>query len=124
MNILLAEDDHHIATIAKMTLENIGKHQVTHVENGEEALKIILDKDFDVILLDEMMPIMNGLKVCEEFRRRSSKKTPVIFLSAKSQHEDLKLFKQMGDGFIAKPFDPVTICQTIENIVHEYQGKK
>ncbi|MCB9025485.1 MAG: response regulator [Bdellovibrionaceae bacterium] len=117
MKILLAEDDKHISTIAKLTLENIGKHQVTHVDNGEDALNSAINEKYDVILLDEMMPKMNGLKVCEEIRLKVSNPPPIIFLSAKSQTQDIEKFKNVGNGYIAKPFDPMTLCQQILDIV-------
>ena len=117
MKILLAEDDKNISTIAKMTLENIGKHEVLHVDNGESALEKALNEKFDLILLDEMMPKMNGLKVCEEIKAKNSEHPPVIFLSAKSQSDDIEKFKALGNGFIAKPFDPMTLCQKINEIL-------
>ena len=119
MNILLAEDDPNISTIAKLTLESIGQHKVTLAEDGEMALKLALEQDFDLILLDEMMPKLNGMKVCVEYKMRAAKPTPVIFLSAKSQQEDIEQFKQIALGFIAKPFDPATLCQTISAILED-----
>ena len=117
MKILLAEDDPNISTIAKLTLESIGQHQVTHVENGELALEQALTGNYELILLDEMMPKMNGLKVCAEYKSQSSNPTPIIFLSAKSQSEDVSKFEENGLGFIAKPFDPATLCQQIEALL-------
>lgn len=122
MKILLAEDDIHISTIAKLTLENLGQHQVVHVDNGEAALTKALTESFDVILLDEMMPKMNGLKVCEEIKSQADNPPPIIFLSAKSQAQDVELFKKLGSGYIAKPFDPMTLCQKISEIVSSSGG--
>ena len=119
MKILLAEDDINISTIAKMTLEQMGKHEVVHVDNGEDALNKALNEKFDVILLDEMMPKMNGLKVCEEYLKQCQEQIPVIFLSAKSQTDDIKKFTELGNGFIAKPFDPITLCQQIDDILEK-----
>lgn len=123
MKILLAEDDKHISTIAILTLENIGKHQVIHADNGEEALTKALNEKFDVILLDEMMPKMNGLKVCEEIKNKIQNPPPIIFLSAKSQAQDIEEFIRRGNGFIAKPFDPMTLCQQILDIVTKTGSK-
>ncbi len=117
MKILLAEDDINISTIAKMTLENIGQHNVTHVDNGEDALTEALKNTYDVILLDEMMPKMNGIKVCENINANPEMQSPVIFLSAKSQKSDVELFTALGTGFISKPFDPMTLCQQIDDIL-------
>ncbi|MCB0407301.1 MAG: response regulator [Bdellovibrionales bacterium] len=121
MNILLAEDDPNISTIAKLALEQIGGHKVTHVDNGEKALKLILEQgsDFDVILLDEMMPGLNGVRVCQEYLKAVSTPQPVIFLSAKSQSSDIKEFLELGKGFIPKPFDPMQLNPLIENILNK-----
>jgi two-component system response regulator ResD len=118
VNILLAEDDHNIATIAVMALETFGGHTVVHVDNGERAYSLASQTQFDLILLDEMMPKMNGLKVCKELLKKGLK-TPIIFLSAKSQSTDISLFESLGSGFIPKPFDPSTLCEEIEKILAE-----
>lgn len=126
MRILLAEDDPNISTIAKMALEQIGGHQVTHVENGEEALELALaaGPDYDVILLDEMMPGLNGLAVCRQYFAETTDRSPVIFLSAKSQAADIQEFKDLGDGFIPKPFDPMILCQSIQEVLDRVKSEK
>ncbi len=118
MKILLAEDDPNISLIAKMTLETMAGHDVTAVDNGEDAYHLALKEPFDVILLDEMMPKMNGLKVCQELRKMHLK-TPVIFLSARSQMTDKETFESVGTGFIPKPFDPLTLNEKIHEILKE-----
>lgn len=121
MNVFLAEDDVNISTIAKMALEQLGGHQVTHVDNGERALEAILTNghNYDVILLDEMMPGLNGLAVCEKYVTQVADAKPVIFLSAKNQASDVKLFAEHGQGYIPKPFDPTQLCQQIEEILNK-----
>ncbi len=116
MKILLAEDDPNISTISKMTLETLGSHEVHTVDNGEAAYQRALVETFDVILLDEMMPGMNGIKVCKELRAKKIK-TPIIFLSAKSQLTDVEVFEAIGTGFIPKPFDPMTLNDQILQIL-------
>ncbi len=118
MNILLAEDDHNIAMIAVMALETFGGHNVTHTDDGEKAYNLIKKNAYDIILLDEMMPKINGLKVCKTLVAEGLK-TPIIFLSAKSQLTDINLFKSLGSGFIPKPFNPSTLCTEIEKILGE-----
>lgn len=116
LKILLAEDDHNIATIAMMALETFGGHEVTHADDGEKAYKMAQDGDFDLLLLDEMMPKMNGLKVCKTLLTEGFR-TPIIFLSAKSQSTDISLFESLAEGFIPKPFDPSTLCSEIDQIL-------
>ncbi len=116
LKILLAEDDPNISTISKMTLEMVGGHNVRVVDNGEDAFNAALEEEFDVILLDEMMPKMNGIKVCKELRAKKLQ-TPIIFLSAKSQFTDVEVFESVGTGFIPKPFDPMTLNDRILEIL-------
>jgi DNA-binding response OmpR family regulator len=113
MRVLLAEDDPNISIIAKICLEKVAGHEVTVVADGESALREALTQNYDVILLDEMMPKMNGLRVCQEYKAQCPNPKPIIFLSAKSQESDIKEFYAAGSGFIPKPFDPRTLPQQI-----------
>ena len=70
-------------------------------------------QNYDLILLDEMMPKMNGLSVCREYKAKCKSPKPVIFLSAKSQESDIREFSEAGIGFIPKPFDPTKISEQI-----------
>lgn len=114
MRILLAEDDPSISVITKLSLEKLGGYDVTLVTDGEAALNEALTQNYDLILLDEMMPKMNGLKVCQEYRARCPDPKPIIFLSAKSQESDIREFHEANAGFIPKPFDPMTLSKQIE----------
>ena len=114
MRILLAEDDSNISTIAVMALQGVGQHEVTLAQDGASALHMALNEEFDLILLDEMMPKMNGLKVAQNYHTQAQNPKPIIFLSAKSQATDIALFKSHGEGFIPKPFDPMQLCSLIE----------
>ncbi len=120
MNILLAEDDINISKIAKMTLEHFQGHVVHVVHNGEDALKEALTNKFDLILLDEMMPKLNGVAVCTNYKDQiEGEIKPIIFLSAKSQQDQVSEFTKHGLGFIPKPFNPTTLWQDIESILKE-----
>lgn len=122
MRILLAEDDNNISTIAKMALEHFGGHQVELVDNGQSALEKALSGDFDVILLDEMMPQMNGLTVCRRYHEQASQCRPVIFLSAKSQESDIREFNELGLGHIPKPFDPMSLSHQVEELLKQAEA--
>jgi DNA-binding response OmpR family regulator len=117
MRVLLAEDDPNISVIAKLSLEKLAGHEVTVVSDGEQALEAALNQEFDVILLDEMMPKMNGVRVCQEYKARCADPRPVIFLSAKSQESDIREFTDNGTGFIPKPFDPMQLAARIEQLL-------
>ncbi len=114
MKILLAEDDKNVAVISRMALEKLGGHEVDWVQNGEEALEKALTNTYDLIILDEMMPKMNGIKASQEIRLKDKNKTPIIFLSAKNQPEDIANFLRIAEGHIPKPFNPSTLCQLID----------
>ncbi len=114
----MAEDDMNIATIAKMALEALGGHEVVHVPDGEAAYNMTKKDTFDVVLLDEMMPKMNGLSVCKKLLSEGFD-TPIIFLSAKSQATEISILESLASGFIPKPFDPATLASQIEKILEE-----
>lgn len=119
MKVLLAEDDPHICVIAKIALEKLGGFDVTVVNDGGAALEFALAGGFDIILLDEMMPVMNGVKVCQEYKAQCADPRPVIFLSAKSQDADIAEFQLEGEGFIPKPFNPTTLHQTVRSFLEK-----
>lgn len=119
MKILLCEDDSNIATIAKLTLEKIGQHQVTWVTDGEQAYQIGTSEKFDVILLDDMMPKMSGVDVCQAYFHSRSNTAPVIFMSANPQEENVKRFSPVTIGYIPKPFDPVGLNEQIKKILSD-----
>jgi DNA-binding response OmpR family regulator len=123
MKILIAEDDSSIRTVAKMVLEKIGGHTVVVAQDGQQAFDLGAQDSFDLIMLDEMMPHLNGLSVCKKLKDHWQEHnpkallTPIIFLSAKSQELDLALFQEWGHGFIAKPFEPRQLCNEIDKIL-------
>ena len=117
MKILIAEDDLNIATIAKVVLERVGYHEVHLASNGREALEKALASNYDLLLLDGMMPELSGPEVCRQYKDQSPSPTPVIFLSAKSTQQDIQEFLQLGEGYIQKPFNPQTLCEQIEMIL-------
>src|SRR4051812_25320255 len=91
MKILLAEDDPSVQIICRLTLQKVGGHEVTVVNNGREALERALSETFEIILLDGMMPEMDGFQACRELKARpETASVPVIFLTAKNQEADMK----------------------------------
>lgn len=118
MKILLAEDDSNIAMIAKITLERIGKHSVVIVSDGKAALDLVMKESFDLILLDGMMPVMDGVTVLKNLKTTHLSSIPVIFLSAKSQEADIKEVLELGAiGYIQKPFEPKILCEQIDKFM-------
>ena len=72
---------------------------------------------FDLIILDGMMPELSGTEVCRQYKEHAPTQAPVIFLSAKSTQADIQEFLDLGIGYIQKPFNPQTLCQQIEMIL-------
>ena len=119
MKILLAEDDGNIVTIAKITLEKIGHHQVTVAVDGKQTFELASQQSYDLILLDGMMPHMDGVTVLKKLKEINIQ-TPVIFLSAKSQEADIKEVLDLGAiGYIQKPFEPKTLNEQISKFMEK-----
>lgn len=118
MKILLAEDDLNIIKIAQMVLERVGGHQVETATNGGQALEKALAGDYDLIILDGMMPVHPGVDVCKLYReQKQGSQALIIFLSAKSSQADIKEFLDIGNGYIQKPFEPQNLCNLIDDIL-------
>ena len=100
--ILIIEDESSISDFVKLELEYEG-YQVSIKEDGREGLKEALENDYDLIILDIMLPSMNGFEICRRLKRE--KNTPVIMLSAKDSVTDKVNGLQIGaDDYIPKPF--------------------
>lgn len=117
MKILLCEDDQNIATITRLSLEQLGQHQVTLASDGEQALKLGAAGGFDLILLDDMMPKMSGADVCSAYIQSAKNIPPVIFMSANPQEKRVEEFKAVAIGFIPKPFDPMSLNDQIASLL-------
>ena len=124
MKIFIAEDDMNIVTIAKMALQTLGKHDVEFAHDGAAALDCISKGHFDLIILDEMMPKMNGRDVCDEYAKSDKAKTPVIFMSANNRDLDERDPMPPVIGFISKPFDPMELNTQIQSLLDKHHEKK
>ena len=103
INILIVEDESSISDFVKGELEYEG-YQVSIKEDGREGLKEALENDYDLIILDIMLPSMNGFEICRRLKRE--KNTPIIMLSAKDSVMDKVNGLQIGaDDYITKPFN-------------------
>ena len=116
--ILYVEDEPDIQAVAKLALEKIGGFNVKVCSTGEEALREATMFDPDIILLDVMMPGMDGPTTLKALRENPSfTDTPVIFMTAKVQPTEIEYFKSLGArDVIAKPFDPMTLASQVRAI--------
>ncbi|MDR2497478.1 MAG: response regulator transcription factor [Tannerellaceae bacterium] len=102
--ILLAEDEANIASFIERGLTEFD-HTVRRAANGAEAWEILRDEPFDLLLLDVIMPRMNGLELCAAYRAKFGYASPVIMLTALGTTEDIVMGLEAGaDDYIAKPF--------------------
>jgi CheY-like chemotaxis protein len=122
MKILLAEDDESIQAIAVMSLSRVGHHDVVIAADGPSALEAAVREKPDLILLDVMMPGLDGFQVCEGLTSdERTRGIPVIFLTAKAQMTEMQHGLGLGAlGYILKPFDPMTLHRQIEEILKHH----
>lgn len=122
MRFLLVEDDPYIGQMIKDALSHEG-YQVYWVRDGYEAVKRILEEDFDMVLLDIMLPKMDGIKVCK--RIRETKDIPVIMLTAKTQVEDrVEGLSAGADDYITKPFSFKELLARIRAVLRRYKREE
>ena len=115
--VLLVEDESDIQVVARMALES-GGLAVKVCGTGQEALRIAAEFPPDLILLDVMMPGMDGPSTLKALRAiPSAASIPIIFITAKVQLHEIDQYKALGAiDVIRKPFDPMTLVSTIRNI--------
>ncbi len=116
--ILYVEDDPDIQAIALMVLETIHGFEVKACCSGHEALEKAVAFQPDLILLDVMMPGMDGPETLQHLREFPElATTPVVFMTAKVQPQEVQGYIRLGAlGVIAKPFDPMTLTQQLKTI--------
>jgi two-component system, OmpR family, response regulator len=114
--ILLVEDDRNLGFIVKDFLELSG-YEVVHVEDGNIGLKVFKEDNFDLCLLDIMLPHKDGFTLAADIRNLDSL-VPIVFLTSKTMTEDkLKGFKLGADDYISKPFSTEELVLRIEAIL-------
>ncbi|WEG11419.1 response regulator transcription factor [Pullulanibacillus sp. KACC 23026] len=120
--ILVVDDEERIRRLLRMYLER-ENYIIEEAENGEDALRMALEKDYDLILLDLMLPGMSGEDVCE--RLRESKATPVIMLTAKGEEANrVQGFEVGTDDYIVKPFSPREVVLRVKALLRRSSSTK
>jgi CheY-like chemotaxis protein len=117
--ILIVDDDEDIRTVSEVVARRVGQWEVVLAASGEEALERASAEQPDVILLDVMMPGMDGPATLERLRDDpATSSIPVIFLTAKAQSHEVERYMALGaDGVIVKPFEAMTLPDEIRRIV-------
>src|SRR3954464_13236943 len=118
--ILVVDDDAHIREVVQYTLERDG-HAVVSAKNGVEALDRAADGAIDLVLLDILMPELDGLAVCR--RLRAQRAIPIIFLSSRGEEVDRILGLELGgDDYLTKPFSPRELATRVKAVLRRARG--
>ena len=123
MRILVVEDEKHLNRIISEAVEDEG-YSVDSCYNGLEALEYLACADYDVIILDIMMPKMNGLELVRRLRDRGDS-TPVLFLTARDAVADrVEGLESGGDYYLTKPFDFQELMAVVRVMTRKYTGNR
>ena len=116
--ILYAEDDADILAVGRMALEGVGGFTLRACASGDEAVAAAAEFEPQLILLDVMMPDMDGPTTLQALRALpGTSHTPVVFMTAKVQPHEVAAYRQMGaSDVIAKPFDPMELASELRAI--------
>jgi two-component system, OmpR family, response regulator ResD len=120
--VLVVDDEERIRRLLKMYLER-ENFEIEQAENGEEALEMALTEDFDLILLDLMLPGIDGMEVCQAIREK--KATPIIMLTAKGEEVNrVQGFEAGADDYIVKPFSPREVVLRVKALLRRSSKTK
>ena len=117
--ILIVDDDPDIRNILNLLLRR--EYETAEAANGRDAVAYMQDhRDTDLIILDVMMPGMDGIETCEKIREFSN--VPILFLTAKSAERDrLAAYQSGGDDFLSKPFSQPELLAKVKSLLSRYQ---
>jgi len=123
--ILIVEDDKNISKLVKYNLEKAG-YECTAVVCGEEAFKFLDKQNIDLIILDIMLPKMDGFEVCRKIKQEKNlKDIPIMILTAKAEEIDRIVGLELGaDDYIVKPFSPRELVLRIKAILRRTKTKE
>jgi two-component system, OmpR family, response regulator len=117
-HILLADDDGHIREIVNFALTQAG-HRVTEARDGAEGARAFERNEFELVILDIVMPEQDGLELCRSIRQHSS--VPILFLSSRDEELDRVLGLELGaDDYITKPFSPRELVARVKAALRRY----
>ena len=117
-NILICDDEQDIVSALKIYLEAEG-YRTFAAANGREALELLDREDIHLVLLDIMMPVLDGVSALAKLREYSN--VPVILLTAKSEDTDKVLGLNLGaDDYVTKPFQPLEVCARVRSQLRRY----
>jgi CheY-like chemotaxis protein len=115
--VLICDDDPVILRLLQVNLEIEG-YDVISAHHGEEAVQLALSERPDLVVLDIMMPRMDGYEACQQIKSHdATRDIPIVFLSAKAQQSDIDMGTSFGvTQYLTKPFDPTELLQVVERL--------
>ncbi|MGI8752494.1 MAG: response regulator [Acidimicrobiales bacterium] len=117
--VLVIDDDAVIVQLLRVNFE-MDDYEVVTALDGPTGLVMAIESPPDVILLDVMMPEMDGLEVARRLRGHEATATvPIVFLSAKAQANDVAAGEAFGDAYVTKPFDPLDLLEEVASLLSE-----
>lgn len=124
MRVLLVDDEEDIRKIGKLSLEAVGGFETNVASDANEAIALARSKHPDVILMDVMMPEMDGLAVLAKLKLLDDlRMIPVVFMTAKVQQAEVQKYLSAGAiGVVQKPFDPMTLSAELVRILAAADG--
>ena len=122
--ILILDDDPDIRTLVAVTLGD--SHAIMEAADGVDAISLARKEAFDLVLLDVMMPGMDGFEACRQLKGDPlTTNTPVIMLTARGTREDLDRGREAGaDDYFVKPFSPIALLDKIAQVLEKGRGEK
>lgn len=118
-NVLVVDDEMVLRMLIVDSLEDLDC-QVDEAENGMEAIEKINEHNYDIMILDYMMPELTGIELLNKVDSESIKDTYVLMLTAKAQEKDQLQAKEAGvDYFMKKPFSPMELYHIVEELINE-----
>src|SRR5882672_1152104 len=120
--VLVVDDDLTVRDVVRRYLE-LGGHQVSLADNGEDALRWIERNDPDLVVLDLMLPGIDGLEVCRRLRQRSA--VPVVMLTALGEEENRIAGLELGaDDYVTKPFSPRELALRVSSVLRRARATR
>jgi DNA-binding response OmpR family regulator len=116
--ILIADDDPDILALVSFRLERAG-YEILQARNGDEAVRVALDRRPDLAILDVMMPLVDGYEATRRLRQHEeTRRMPVILLTARVQEEDIaRGFEAGADDYVKKPFSPQELGSRVQAVL-------
>lgn len=123
--VLIVDDDENLLTISEVRLKASG-YQIEKANNGLIALETVKRRRPDLIILDVMMPIMDGFSVCKQLKSDDDfKDIPIIFLSARDEESDIKFGYSLGaEAYLTKPYDGNELLENVNRLIQDHATKE